>query len=187
MCNMLCQKLPIRLSPYASLPSSSHMLHQLLFPENATFSPLCRPFHCFVASLMSEKWYPTVTVICTSLMTNLNDLTLICYITTAYLIGYQLGWNELIYNSTQKDSVEASLCHRRGPVPSQTKFSASSYDKGIHWLKRPWRFQCAAMVENPQVGIPESCEALIKTAGLLAQPQNYGNRISRREAWKSIF
>lgn len=193
MCNILCQKLPIRLSPYTSLHASSHTLNQLLFPENATLSLPCLPFCCFIAislfmaNLVSEKWYPIVIVICTSLITNLNDLTLICYITTAYFIGFKLGWNELRYTSTQKDSVEASLCHWRIPVPSQTKFSASSYDKGIHCLKRPWRFQYAAMVENHQVGIPESRGALIKTVGFLAQPQIYGNRISRREAWKSIF
>lgn len=40
----------------------------------------------------------------------------------------------------------------------------------------------AAMVENHLVGIPESCGALIKTVGFLAQLQIYGKRISRREA-----
>lgn len=44
-----------------------------------------------MANLVSEKWYPIVIVICTSLITNLNDLTLICYITTAYFIGFKLG------------------------------------------------------------------------------------------------
>lgn len=145
-------------SPFTSLHASSHMLNRLLFPENATISPLCLPFCCFITiSLLygqPSEWEVAPHCDCDlhSLMTNLNDLTLTCYVTTAYLIGYKLGWNELIRKSTQKDSIEASLCHWRILVPSQTKFSASSYGKGIHCLKRPWRFQYQPWLRTTRLG-----------------------------------
>lgn len=63
------------------------------------------------------------------------------------------------------------------------------------WVKCPWRIYYAPMFRSHQIGalFPtlarpwEACGALIKTVDFLAQPHIFGNRISRREAWKSIF
>lgn len=149
MCNVLCQKLTVRLSLLYMHPATCWVsCCSLKMPH----SPSVPAILLFYGQPSEWEVVPCCDCDLHSLMTNLNDLALTCYITTAYFTGYKLGWNELICKSTQKDSVEASLCHGRVPVPSQTKLSASSYGKGIHCLKRPWRFQYQPWLRTTRLG-----------------------------------